>query len=326
MAVTLTIGFFVYFFVLFTILLSPNRIADWTHTQFSTIQVTAKVSLLLACFVSVFASISGLSDDKIRAIITGWLTKKSTSWLATSALYTCGVSPNYYVWEYIARNKPGGIANVLIVVRRGLSPKQIEQACEHMESRLASYENFVRVTAFEQNDKSTYRLDLPDNRWQLSHNKTKNMRSFEAITIEDDELRYQHLLGRDALRDQTPIPDEWFGNTPDTVGFSKGLWDADVDHEWILHPYISKHGEPLSIEIHLAKRKTKSQQYHEYVREIFRLTRQSFPDVELVMMDLYYRDTTDNLVRVLWNSQLSFVDYKDETMKETRYERQKDWN
>ncbi|MCI0556255.1 MAG: hypothetical protein L0287_35375, partial [Anaerolineae bacterium] len=248
MAVTLTIAFFVYFFMLFTILLSPSRIADWTNTQLSTmpfsttlfgqtlsfalpitLQVTAKVSLLLACFVSIFASISGLSDETIRAIITGWLTNKSVSWLAISALYTCAMSPNYYVWNYIVHNKTGGIANVLIVVRQGLSPKQIEQACEHMEARLASYKNLVMVTAFEQNDKrSTYRLDLPDNRWRLLHNKTKNVRNFDAITFEDDEVHYRHFLGRDALLNQMPISDEWFGNTPDTISFSKALWDADV--------------------------------------------------------------------------------------------------
>lgn len=345
MAVTLAIGFFVYFFVLFTILLSPTQIADWTHIQLNTtsisvdvfnqtlsfalpttVQVTAKVSLLLACFVSIFASISGLSDDTIRIIITGWLTAKSASWLAVSALYTGEVSPNYYVWKYNVDDKPRGIANVIIILRPGLSLEKIQQACEHMEARLTNYKHFVMVTAFEQNaSQSTYRLDSSGNRWRLLHNKTNKVRGFDPITFEDDALQNQHFLGRDSLLNQTSIADEWFGNTPDTIVFSKKLWNADTGHEWILHPFISKQGEMFSIEIHLSKRKMNSKQYHAYLKEIFRFARQSLPEAGHIMIDLYYRDTSDHLANFSWNNQLTSVEYKDETMKKIKYESQKSW-
>jgi len=342
---TLILAFWGFFFGLFTIMISPSQIADWTHTQLNsipmsimlfgeiwffdlpiTLRIMAQVSLLLAFFVSIFGIISAFSNEPLKLIITEWLKNKSASWLAVSILYNCLVSPNYYVWEYIVRNDERGIANVFIIVRPDLSETQIKQACEHMEARLSNYKNFVIVTAFEQSeDKQIYRIELEKKQWRLFHNKFKNIRNFNFISFENEELRYQHLLGRDAITNQASIPNEWFGNTTDTIYFSKVLWDADSDHEWILHPYISINGEILMVDIQMTKRKAKSKEYHEYLKQLFKLTRQSFPNIGNIMIDIYFRDTTQLLSRIIWGSQLPFIDYKDELIKKTRYEKQKDW-
>jgi len=343
--ITLTIAFFVYFFILFSIFLSPHQIADWTKTQVnflpfstiilgenlsftvpSTLAITAKVSFLLACIVAMFASISSSNDQTIKTIITNSLIQKSDAWLAISVLYRSAISPNYYEWNYIVRDKNKGIANVIIVVRQGLSFEKIRLACEHMESRLKQYKTFVEVTAFEQNDKkNAYRLDSSDNRWRLLNSKVKNNRKFDAITFEDEPIHYNHFLGRDALQNQEPISDEWFGNTPDTIQFSKNLWSTDTEHEWIIHPYVSQQDDVLNLEIYLSKRMVKSQQYREYVREIFRLVKQTFPSAGMVIINLYYRDTADSLARFHWYNKSNLIDYKDELLKKSRYEQPKNW-
>lgn len=342
--ISLTFGFFVYFFILFTVLFSPSQIADWTQTLLTsmpvsinifgqswnlilpnTIIVTAKGSLFLAFFVSITASISGLNDDGVRKIIMDWLTKKAASWMAISALYTCQISPDYYIWQYQVDDKHQGIANVIVVVKPNLSLQEIKQVCEYIENLLDDYKRFVMLTAFEQADYDhNYRIDSSKKCWRLLHNKTTNVREFNEIT-EHNELRYSHFLGREALKIEGSISEEWFGNFPDVINFSKKLWNDDIDHEWVLHPYVSKSSEMISIEINLAKRKATSKQYHLYVKEIARLARQFFPEIGHIMVELYYRDTTDILAMATWNNKLPEIIYKDETMKNIRRERPKDW-
>jgi hypothetical protein len=111
----------------------------------------AKVSLLLAIFVAVMSSIYAFTDDLFKMRFTKWLNQKAASWLAVSFIYQCAMSPNYQIWEYVVNDKQKGIANVSIIVPRGFSEKEVEKACEHMETRLQEYRNFVLITAFEQN-------------------------------------------------------------------------------------------------------------------------------------------------------------------------------
>ena len=195
-----------------------------------------------------------------------------------------------------------------------------------METRLQEYRNFVLITAFEQNpERPVYGRGMPGNRWQLLHNKNKGIRIFEPIPLVADELRYQHFLGKECLQKEMEIPDDWFGNTPQGTAIAKAVWEADVGHEWVLHPYTFE-GTIWSLEIYLTKRMAKSDQYRQYIRELLTLTRQKIPNAQNVWIELYFRDTVDILAHLNWSEQLSYVEYKDEVNGESRIEKLDDWS
>lgn len=345
-SVTLLFSFFAYFCVFFSVLLEPSLVEVWTGIKLDTLIVpidffgytwevglptttiaVAKVSLVLAVFLASMSSVYALTDATIREVFTEWLRQKASSWLAVSAVYLCAVSPNYQIWEYLVRDKNKGIANVSIVVPRGLSEKLVQEACEHMKSRLEWYRRLVIVTAFEENpERPFYKLGMPGNRWRLLNNKVKGKEVFETIPLVLDEVRYQHFLGRHSLREGVEVPDEWFGNTPEGIALAKAVWEADTDHEWVLHPYTFESNVILSVEISLAKRKAKSTQYRQYVRELLTLTRQMLPGAQNIFVELAFRDTVEMLARLSWSKQLSYVAYKDELIDETRIEKLSAWN
>ena len=345
-SLTLVASLSLYFYVLFTVLLEPTLIASWTgialdtliiplnllgyslHVALpTTVMAAAKVSLILATFATTAFIVHALTDETIKGVLTAWLSQKAASWLSASCLYSCAVSPNYQVWEYVVRDRAKGIANVFIVVPRGVSDDAVKGACEHMESRLEGYSNLVMITAFEQNpERPIYRLGMPGNRWRLLHNKVNGIRLFESIPLILDELRYQHFLGRSSVTGEgVQIPDDWFGNTPAAMALAKAIWEADVDHEWILHPYSFESDMTVSLEICLAKRKERSDEYRQCVRDLLVLARQMIPDAQNIWIELYFRDTLDTLARFVWSEQLSYVEYGDETDTNNKIEDRDDW-
>jgi hypothetical protein len=345
-SLALVASFFVYFYVFFSVILSPSLIEMWTgiqlnamivpigffgyHWEFelpTTAVAIAKVSLVLAVFIAVMSIVYALTDETIKRIFTEWLNQKASSWLAVSSLYLCAVSPDYQIWEYFVRDKNKGIANVSIVVPRGLSGELVKKACEHVESRLEEYRNLIVITAFEENpERPVYKLGMPGNRWRLLHNKVKGIRVFESIPLVLDELRYQHFLGRNSLREGVEIEDEWFGNTPKGMALAKSVWEADADHEWVLHPYVFESDAILSFEISLAKRRAKSDQYRQYVRELLTLTRQMIPDAKNILVELSFRDTVETLARLNWSKELPYAEYKDELIGESKIEKPSAWD
>ena len=346
-SVTLVISLFGYFFIFFIVLLAPSLVAGWLSIEELTVLVmplsflgrlwsisfpitvipVAKVSLLLAVFSAVTFTVYAFTEDPFKRVFMEWLMQKASSWLAASTLYQCITSPGYQIWEFAVRGAKTGIANVSIVVPKGLSQESIEQACEHMESRLEGFRTLVIVTAFEQNpEKPVYRRGVPGNRWQLLHNKVKNIRIFEPIPLILEESRYQDFLGLDSLKEGKEIPDEWFGNTPTAIALSKAIWQADPDHGLILHPYTFESSAAHMLEVHLSKRLSRSKQYRRRIRDLLVVARQTIPDAENIWIDLCFRDTVDTLARLVWGKQLPYVEYKDETIGKTRTEDPNRWN
>jgi len=343
---TLVISFFVYFYVLFSVMLTPLLVGEWTGVELGTLIIPisflgyyweisllttavpiAKVSLVLAVFAAVSSSVYALTDETIKKIFTEWLRRKTSSWLAVSSLYLCAASPNYQVWEYRVRDKNKGLANVFIVVPKGSPQELVEKACEHMASRLDEYRHLVIITAFEENpDRQVYELGMPGNRWRLLHNKSKGIKEFEPIPLDLEELRYQHFLGRDSLDEGTELPDDWFGDTPEGKTLGRTVWEEDSDHEWVLHPYVFTSDRSLSLEICLSKRMSTSAQYRQYVRELLRLAKKIVPDAQNIMVDLTFRDTLDTLAHLYWSKELPYVEYRNELMGESKIEQPEAWN
>jgi len=345
-SLALTASFFAYFCVFLSVVLGPSLVEKWTGIQARPLTLAmhllgyrwrlglttgslciAKVSAVLAIFAGVVSTVHALTDEPLKRVYTEWLNDKASAWLAISSLYLSGVSPNYQLWEYVVRDKDKGIANVSIVVPRELPEEQVEEACAHMESCLEEYRTLVTITAFEQkSERPVYKPGMPGNRWRLLHNKVKDIRVFESIPLVLDELRYQHFLGRDSLDQEIGIADEWFGSTAQGIALAKLIWNADADHEWVLHPYVFRSDKLLSLEISLTKRKETSEQYRQCVRQVLAQTKEMVPDAKNIWIDLCFRDTIDTLASLQWSEELPYVSYRDEVIGESKIEEPSAWD
>lgn len=335
----LVASFFIYFFGFFAVLLEPSLVADWVGTQvdlltiplgFWTISLpttaipTAKVSLMLALFVAVMSGVYALTDEVVKRLFTEWLHQKSASWLSLASLYQCITSPGYQVWEYVVRDADRSLANVSIVVPKGLSEEKVEEACEHMESRLHEW-NIVSVTAFERSDDQRYRRGMPGRRWELVRNQSKGIRRFRPIHLVLDELRYEHFLGQKSLEKGRTISDEWFGETPVEQAVARAIWQTDLDQDLVLHPYAVETADVLSVEIQLVKRLAASEQYRGHMRTFLNVAREHARDATTIMLVMNFRDTVDSLASLTWSSDPPLVQYKDEVVGTSRIEDPDEW-
>lgn len=343
---TLIAVFFFYFYVLFWVLIGEAVIAEWTNIQLSLIEIPInlfgktwqfpissatipliKVSLLLAVFVSVITTTQAMIDDSFKEIFTERLKHKYNDWLAISSIYLSITSPNYQIWEYIVSDKKLGRANVNIVVPQELTEKQIEEACEHMATRLEKYRHWIRVTAFEQkDDQRVYGYGIPGKRWVLHHNKVNGSKHFEENHLILEELHEDHNLGQELIRKNEEIPDEWFGESSEAVKLARIIWDADIDHSLILHPYISIPNDNVVIaHLHLTRRLTSSGEYEDFIRDqLVRIT-QYKPAANKIMISALSRETFDILASLDWNKDIDFVTYFDKVLNKSKTQHIKSW-
>lgn len=344
-SLVLLLSFFLYFYIFFSVAIDPQTISNWTGLQsappvwvinisggfgafsVSVINVAiAKVSLVLATFAATMSIVYSLTDETVKGLFTNWLVQKSSFWVVTCCLYKSFVEPNYQLWEYVVDNKKAGIANVSIVTPKGLSQELIKDACAFVAEQHADYRRVVIVTAFEQDiEKKLYKRSSPGRWWEYSHNKAKDIKQFHEVPSYTGEVRYNHFLGRDCLEKGIAIPDEWFGDSPNSIRLGKVIWDADVNREWILHPYVSENEKNISLDINLSKKKQSSAEYRVFAKALLKQLLEVFPSANLITIDLYFRDTVDFVVNLMLNRELNYVSYNDERSKKVKTESLKDW-
>lgn len=344
-SLVLLLSFFLYFYIFFSIAIDPQTISDWTGLQstppvwvlnisgrFGALSVSAisvaiaKVSLILATFAAAMSIVYSLTDETVKNLFTNWLIQKSSMWVATCCLYKSVIEPNCQFWEYVVDNKKDGIANISIVVPKGLSEEKTKDVCDIVAKQHEEYRKIVIVTAFEQNtEKPIYKRSAPGRWWQYLHNKAKDIKQFHEVPSYKDEVRYNHFLGRDCFEKGTSIPDEWFGESPNCIKLGKAIWDTDARKEWILHPYVSENGKNISLDINLSKRKQSSTEYRVFAKKLLGQLIEVFPNANLITIDLYFRDTVDYITNLMLNRELDFVSYRDEISKKLRTESLRDW-
>lgn len=345
-SLALTTLFFIYFCCLFLILFEPQLIArwsdyvlevvsipiqlraySWTLTMPNTHFAVAKISFLLSVFIAATTIVSLFTDDAFKKTLTSWLIVKAHSWLAASSLYQCATQPNYQIWEYVVDDKKKGQVNVSIVVPLGLSDKEVELACEDMAERVKEYKWLIIITAFEQNEQRRYRRGIAGRRWELFHNKAKNIKRFQPTHLELDDLRYQHFLGREYLENgkESEIPGRWFGEQPTEQEVARAIWESDAEHDLILHSYAVRSDAYLSIEVQFMRRLSKSEFYREHIQNFIDIIRRIDPAVENIMLALNYRDTVDILASLNWMGKSSIVYYKDELTNKQKIEKPSHW-
>ena len=344
-SLVLLLSFFLYFYIFFSVAIDPQTLSDWTGLQstppiwvinsssnFWTLSISAisvaiaKVSLILATFAAAMSIVYSLTDETVKGLFTNWLVQKSSLWVAACCLYKSVLEPNYQFWEYVVDNKKGGIANASIVIPKELLSEKINEVCAFVANQHKEYRRIVIITAFEQNlEKPLYKRSSPGRWWQYLHNKANDIKQFHEVPSYKDEIRYKHLLGKECVEKGTDIPNEWFGESPNSIKLGKAIWDADVNKEWILHPYVSENGKNISLDINLAKRKRTSAEYRTFVKRILEQTIKAFPYSNLITVDLYFRDTVDFITNLMLNKELDYVSYRDERTSKSCTESLKDW-
>jgi hypothetical protein len=308
----------------------PLRIAEFSY-EFgldSTLLPTMQVALLLAVFVAMMSVVYALTEDSFKEQFTKWLSEKAYNWLAASSLYLSSIHPNYQIWEYTRDDKRSGMVNVSIVVPKDISEQEVRVACEHLDSQLKAYQQLVVITAFEQNQADPrYRTGIPGKRWRFIHNKIKEKQFFEETSLETDEVRYQDSLGHTGLQENEEIPDEWFGNSLQAVSLARKIWESDIHHGLILHPYGFEANLLLTLEIHLLKRLPNSNDYQQFIKELLPKIQDVYqtPHNRTILIDLCFRDTVDSLASFEWNQEHAYITYKDEYIGKSKMEKLKKW-
>lgn len=344
-SLVLLLSFFLYFYIFFTVAIDPQTISEWTGLQaappiwvintsgnwgalsVSAISIAiAKVSLILATFAAAMSIVYSLTEETVKDLFTNWLVQKSSLWVAACCLYKSFIEPNYQFWEYVVDNKKDGIANISIVTPKGLSEEKINDVCTYVAKLHEEYRRIVIVTAFEQNaEKPLYKRSATGRWWQYSYNKAIDIKQFYEGPSYTDEVRYNHFLGRECLKKGVSIPDEWFGESPNSIKLGKAIWDADTSKEWILHPYASENGKNISLDINLSKKKQSSAEYRVFAKKLLEKLIDVFPDANLITIDLYFRDTVDFITNLMLNRELDYVSYRDDRSKNFHTESLKDW-
>lgn len=344
-SLVLLLSFFLYFYIFFSVAIDPQTISDWTGLQntppiwvfnisgsFGALSISAinvaiaKVSLILATFAAAMSIVYSLTDESIKALFTNWLFQKSSSWVVAGCLYKSFIESNYQFWEYVVDNKKEGIANISIVTPKGLSEGQIKDVCAFVAKQHEEYRRIVIITAFEKRvEKTLYKRSAPGRWWQYLHNKAKDIKQFHEVPSYTGEVRYNHFLGRDCLEKGNAIPDEWFGDTPNSIKLGKAIWEADTSKDWILHPYVSENEKNISLDINLSKKKQSSAEYRVFAKKLLKQLLEIFPKANLITIDLYFRDTTDYVTNLMLNRDLDYVSYRDERSKKMKTESLKDW-
>mgnify|MGYP001142845764 CR=1 FL=1 len=347
MSCSLAILFFVYFCILLTFLLSSLIISRWSGISYKSLLVTfdffgnnwsmmisnhllfiARFSFLLALFAMITTLVNFFTDETFNQGLITWLIVRSKKWIAVSSLYQCLNTPNYQIWEYVVDEKKKGIANVSIVIPKGLSDQDVETVCRHMAEKLGIYKSLILITAYEKNPDNRYIRGIPGRRWEYLQNKKKDILEFKPIHLESDEIRYKHFLGQhlEELGNTSNLPDNWFGNNKIDQEIGKNIWFMETKRNIILHPYVMSSRNYISVEVQLTSRLQTTEEYRQLLQKIFNLIRDIESGVNNIIIGLCYRDTVEIVANANWMGDASYVSYKDELMKKQVFEEPSQWN
>lgn len=281
--------------------------------------VAIKVSFFLASLQVMIYGVSVLTDDGYKEQFANTMGHHIREWLAAIAVYYALTTPGYQILTVDERDRKRGIVRYSIVVQSPTTEAQARQACEHICAREANM-NLVVITAYEQQaHPSDYHSGSNANRWQMTVNRRKNIHSVNRIDLSGvaQELRYQHNLGMEYSRQNTPIPDEWFGDHPIAIQIGKEIWANDHEHDTVLHPYISlgKNSAVILADVALTKRLPASSDYRNLVKSALASLHAQIPTTKLIYITVYFRDRLDEIAQLTINREANYADYKDEKSK-----------
>ena len=124
----------------------------------------------------------------------------------------------------------------------------------------------------------------------------------------------------ESIEHNSPIPDNWFGGDTLAIKIGKDIWDSDIVHDIVLHPYVFTGNNVASVfvEIALTKKLRLSDDYFHLVKSVFSMVNKHLPEVNLVNINFYFRDSLEELAHLLNNKEMKDADYKDEKSKKHR--------
>ena len=292
----------VYLFVMSLILVSPSLIWQWLNlTPNSPIaESSLKVSLFLSVFMIAVFVVSAFTDESIRRELLRDLRTATFQWWTAAVSYLAVLHPRYQVWGYRVNRRD--ILNALLVVPPGAQEHEIEAAVRHMADTCENRQ-YVQLTAFQQEkDTRVYDLSSPVQRWSFTRYAKTGKEQFTQIPgPSSNDLQYNHDIGRQKVREDSDIPAEWFGNTTAASELGRTIWESDVEHWNILHPFVQimeDDNPKVFVDIRLKKRQAKPGEYKMMAEDQLKTAVRKFPNAGIIDVTLYYRDSFDPLARL----------------------------
>jgi len=325
----------IYLVVILRAIVTTDTLADWLHQPVATLDqpvpvlpliamgrgliATIKVAFFLASLQVMVYGVSVLTDDAYKAQFADVMQRHIREWVTAIAVYHALLTPGFQVWAIDERDRKKSIVRYIIVLPSSTTDAQAKQACEQICTREANT-NLVVITAYErQTDPSEYHSGSNANRWRRIVNRRKSIDDFNHLDLSGiaNELRYQHNLGMECLRQDKSLPDEWFGDQSMAIQIGKAIWLGDNEHDTIWHPYASlgKDGRSTFVEIALTKRLRSSADYQNLVKSALSAITKHTPDAKLIDISVYYRDRLEELANLILNREADNADYKDERSK-----------
>jgi hypothetical protein len=337
MGVVLSVCFAVYFFALFYTLIPDVTAAVWTGKSHVLTVYTlriqdylplpgvdwvieikqvhmaeAKVAAALGVLLAILANVYALAEETVQKSLEVWLTPHIQQWQTAGFYYRSLLIHNLHIVGEPLLRPDRSFSRVTAQSPDSLPDEKVEAACRTLRHELREFTRVeIRVWRTPPSD-SGDPVGGADEAWIMIDDRSSGEYRFSPVPARTSPIRTQHFLGHQLAGEQQAIPDEWFGDTPDTAALAKAVWEADRARQQpvILHPYVTRTDHEVSIEVRLMKRLSRRRDYDQLLDSIARCG--ALPDIEELDVSLIFREDHDSICSMLWNRPLGFRQYTDE--------------
>jgi len=258
-----------------------------------------KISIFLASLQIAYYSVSISVDEMFRNQVKDLIVRQLTIWFSLLSAYEVLKTPNFQIWS-IEEEKNRKLVDYKIILPKNSKDTDVEKACNYL-SNLELGEKIIKVTAFEQNDDSQkYNIGCNINSWAYVKNRIKNINVIHHISYPDfeDHVSLSNNLGIESLKNQTSIPDEWFGQGEEAISIGRKIWEIDQDRDVIMRPTIKVQEKNVIIEVGLLRYFDKEAEYKNFFKSILRIIKEVNSNTNNVYICLFYRDTTQLITKL----------------------------
>lgn len=330
MTLVLWLAFALYFFLLFYALI-PDEVAsgwmemsdDWNTParlplvgwDLGLMQVhlmEMKTALALGGILAISANVYALTETRVRDTLLEWLRPVVAQWQAAGFFYRSLISADIQIWRYAVDLKSRS-ALVLATVPPELSGARIQAAARRVRSELSDYGRVeVKIYPLTENFHGET-TEWADRWWHLVDDPVPENCSFVELPPTENSHRTNHMLGRQLSERGEPIPDDWFGLTPETAALARGIWEDDQARPSpvILHPYAEIISGSLAVDIRLRKRLARFKDHMLLLNQILRVVAESAEVAQQVSLVISFGESGERICSLEWNRPMDVTNYRD---------------
>jgi hypothetical protein len=323
--------FGIYFFALFYTLIPDAVAAEWARVDGKAILRTfeplpgirinwmavhvaeLKTAAALGGLLAILANVYALAEEGIRKSMLAWLTPQVEQWQAAGLYYRSLLPRNLQVWGQPDLDPRTGYARVTAVTPPGLDKEAIERACKELRAELDAYPR-VKIDVYPRTESfSGETSGWWGEWWSMRDDRSAGQYHFVEFSAVQNQLRNQHMLGQQLHERGEEIADEWFGDTPECAAVGRSIWNLDLrrPHPVVLHPYVRRAGEVLTVEVRLKKRLARHKDHESLLSDLLTAITGADTESSEVHLTLLYRDRSDSILSLEWSREQGRRSYRD---------------